>query len=183
MLYAGLQYAPRGKFIGAAAQTSGYVSARDRGLSDWFTIARVIGGLNKKTSVPDGYRGSTAYAMAISDGGMMSRSTSGGGVAVADLSALGNLTGPASGIGQITFANLAGGIDISVALAGTCSITSADLRGKAAIIGRIFIGAQPSADDIAEAVINKVISGSTASGTVAEGLKKTLKRDEFLGLS
>ena len=113
----------------------------------------------------------------------MSRSSLGSGTVVANLTASGNLTGPSTGSGNITFANLAGGVNISVALAGTCSITSADLRGKAAIIGHIFIGAQPSADDIAEAVINKVVSGSTASGTVAEGLKKTLKRNEFLGLS
>lgn len=182
MLYSGALNAPRCRFIGSALSV-GRGATREFSLSPRLGIGIFAGGVNNKTSVPDGYRGGVAILMARSDGGMAGRLFGGGLFDTLDLRAIGVLTTLCTGSGVVNFANAAGGINISCAASGNGAITASDMRGFGRLTCTISIGAQPSADDIAQAVLNASIAGNTSSGNVAEALKKTLKRDEFLGLS
>jgi hypothetical protein len=134
-------------------------------------------------SIPHGLRGGVAMAMARSDGGMVAYLSGAGQIDMAALSAAGNITATITAGGAVSFANLAGGINISAALAGIGSISPPTPYGKGSITCSISIGAAPSAFDIAQAVITSTLTGVTAPNNVAEALKKTLKRDEYLGLS
>lgn len=183
MLYSGARYATRVRFTGGTSAGLGRGATRDMCNTSWLDLARTFGGLNAKTSVPDGYRGGVALTMARSDGGMAGRLSGGGLFDTLNLTAIGVLTTLCTGSGVVSFANAAGGINISCAASGNGAVTAADMRGFAKLTCTISIGAQPSADDIAQAVLNASIAGNTSSGNVAEALKKTLKRDEFLGLS
>lgn len=183
MLYSGAHYASRVRFTGGTSTGLGRGAVRDLCNTSWLDLARTFGGLDAKTSVPDGYRGGVALTMARTDGGMAGRLSGGGLFDTLNLTAIGVLTSLASGSGIVNFANLAGGINISCAASGNGAITASDMRGFGRLTCTISIGAQPSADDIAQAVLNASIAGNTSSGNVAEALKKTLKRDEFLGLS
>lgn len=183
MLYSGAHYASRVRFTGGTAAGLGRGSTRDLCNTSWLDLARTFGGLNAKTSVPDGYRGGVALTMARSDGGMAGRLSGGGLFDTVDLTAIGVLTTDCTGSGAVNFANAAGGVNISCAASGNGAVAAADMRGFGRLTCTISIGAQPSADDIAQAVLNASVAGNTSSGNVAEALKKTLKRDEFLGLS
>lgn len=183
MLYSGAHYASRVRFTGGTSAGLGRGAVRDLCNTSWLGLARTFGGLDPKTSVPDGYRGGVAMAMARSDGGMAGRLFGEGSFTLTNMTATGVLTSLVSGYGTIASSNLAGGINISCVASGNGAITASDIRGFGKLTCTISIGAQPSADDIAQAVLNASIAGNTSSGNVAEALKKTLKRDEFLGLS
>ena len=182
MLYTGALNAQRCRFIGSAAG-AGRGANRNLSLSPRLGIGIFVGGVNAKTSVPDGYRGGVATLMARSDGGMAARLTGSGAFSALNISGAGNIDADLTGSCSFNTVNLAGGVNISSNMTGGGSISSNDLRGKARLVCNISIGAQPSADDIAEAVIGKIITGATQANTVADALKKTLKRDEFIGLS
>lgn len=183
MLYTGALFSQRVKFIGGGAVSVGRGANRALSRTSWPNFSMSLGGVDAKTSIPDGMRGGVALMMARSDGGMVARLTGGGLCDVLNLTATGNIESDLTSTGTIGYANLAGGINISSTITGGATLDSTDLRGKARLVCNISIGAQPSADDIAEAVIGKIITGSTQPNTVADALKKTLKRDEFLGLS
>lgn len=138
-------------------------------------------GFARSSSVPHGYRGGVAWAMAITDGGM-SAYLSGVGAINADLNATGNLTSSLAGAGSIAFANLAGGINMSAALAGVGSIANAPLPAFGNLTCSISIGARPSATDIAQAVWEELLSGHNTAGTAAKKLKDGLTRNDFIGL-
>jgi hypothetical protein len=145
-------------------------------------IGIFVGGVNKKTSVPDGYRGGVALLMALSDGGMSARLFGSSAFDSLNLNAIGNLTSALTGSGTITAANLAGGINMSTALTGSGTLSNADMRGKASLAISITIGAQPTAFDIAQAVWQQditVFSNATSGGSQ---LKKKLTLAQFLGL-
>lgn len=185
MLYVGAAYAARAKFIGGRTSTGlGVIGAvRDRAQTPWLDLARTFGSTLKSSSVPDGYRGGVATSMAVADGGMAARLFGGGEVTLANIGALGVMSASPSGSGNITYANLAAGINMVCLASGIGNLTSNDLRGKAALNCVINTGAQPSAEDIAQAVWNYILNGNTSPGNAAEKLKKALTRDEFLGLS
>lgn len=184
MLYGGAAYAARGKFTGGTSTGLGIVtSSRDRAQTSWLDLARTFGSTLKSSSVPDGYRGGVAMSMAVGDGGIAARLFGGGEVTTVDLRAVAALSCLPSGTGNITNANLAAGINMVCLASGIGNLTSNDLRGKAALNCIINTGAQPSAEDIAQAVWNYLLAGNTSPGNAAEKLKKALTRDEFLGLS
>lgn len=184
MLYAGAAYASINRFTGGSGTGLGIVpSARDRCQSPWIRMARTFGGTLKICSVPDGYRGGVATSLAIGNGGCAARLSGSSVFTDIDLRAIGVLTATPTGSGTVSFANLAGGVNIVCAATGYGSLTSTDMRAKAGLTCTINIGAQPTAEDIAQAVWNFILSGNTAPGNAAEKLKKTLTRDEFLGLS
>lgn len=184
MLYAGAAYAARAKFIGGTSTGLGIVtSVRDRAQTSWLGMSRTFGSTLKSSSVPDGYRGGVAMSMAVGDGGMAARLFGDGQATLANLGAIGVMSASPSGNGNITSSNLAAGINMVCLASGIGNLTSNDLRGKAALNCIINTGAQPSAEDIAQAVWNYILNGNTSPGNAAEKLKKALTRDEFLGLS
>ena len=154
-------------------------------LSEGNTAASRFGGLNNKTSIPDGLQSGKAIFLALSDGGMVTRIlNSFGTINLAGAGALGNITFNVAGTGGVLYSNLAGGINIySSAVNGAGTIGSLTPYGKAKISADISIGSRPTAQDIASAVWEELIAGHTSPGTTGESIKKTLKRDEFLGLS
>ncbi len=172
----------RCKFIGGTSTGHGLQAGSRLAYAPWNDLARFQGGLDQHTSVPDGYRGGVAISLARVDGGMSGAIISSGTLASVNLEALGVLTLLASGIGVTTGVNLAGGIGVSSLVSGSADMSSADARGKARISCTISIGAKPTAFDIAQAVITSSLAGVEAADNVANALKRTLKRDEYLGL-
>lgn len=183
MLYAGIGYTTINRFTGGVAAGVGAGSARDRCQSRWIGISRVAGGTLQSSSVPDGYRGGVATTMAVRDGGAAARLFGSSLFTDVNLNAIGVLTAYPSGTGTVSFANLAGGINLTCLVTGYGYLSSTDMRAKAGLGCTINIGAQPSAEDIAQAVWNYILNGNTSPGNAAEKLKKALTRDEFLGLS
>lgn len=120
--------------------------------------------------------------MSRSDGGLAAY-LSGVGTASADLNATGNVAGVLAGVGSVSFGNLAGGINMSSALAGVGTIINAPAVAFGNLTCSISIGARPSATDIAQAVWEELLSGHTTAGTAAKKLKDGLTRNDFLGLS
>ena len=171
----------RGEFIGGTSTNHGLLASQRIGFSPWFSLTNGTG-LDSKTSVPDGYRLGTAIYPARSDGGMACRIT-GFGDFTSSISATGNMESSLDGLGATGTVNLAGGVNLLSSITGSGTISSLDMRGKARLSCTISIGAQPSAEDIAQAVWNFQVQGNTSPGNTAEYIKKTLKRDEYLGLS
>lgn len=171
----------RGRLLGGTGSGHGLQATSRLGFNPWLGLNKSYA-LDDKSSYPDGYRGGVAISMAKSDGGMACRILDNLGSFISDITATGNLESDTTGEGNVTNSNLAGGINISVTVNGDGTITVADMRGKARVSCTISIGAQPTAEDIAQAVWNFAVAGNTAPGNTAEYLKKTLKRDEFLGL-
>lgn len=181
LLTQGTLVSVRCRFLGGSATGHGLQASQRTAFSPWFNLT--IGtALDSKSSVPDGYRVGTAIYPARVDGGMACRITGNLADIVSDITALGNLDSNLTGLGETGTVNLAGGVNISSNVSGLGSLSSLDMRGKARLSCTISIGAQPTAEDIAQAVWNFTVAGNTAPGNTAEYLKKTLKRDEFLGL-
>lgn len=181
LLTQGTLVSVRGKFIGGTSTGHGLRNATRIGFSPWLGLATGTG-LDPKTSVPDGYRAGVAIYPARSDGGMACRLSASGGY-TSGISAAGNMGITFGGLGATGTVNLAGGVNLLSSITGSGNLTSLDMRGKARLSCTISIGASPSAEDIAQAVWNFQVQGNTAPGNTAEYIKKTLKRDEYLGLS
>jgi len=181
LLTQGTLVSVRGKLIGGTSTGHGRLPSQRTGFSPWFSLTNGTG-LDEKTSVPDGYRVGVAIYPARSDGGMACRLTASGSF-ISDITATGNLRGSIDGMGSTGTVNLAGGVNLLSSITGSGVLSSLDMRGKARLSCTISIGASPSAEDIAQAVWNFQVQGNTAPGNTAEYIKKTLKRDEYLGLS
>lgn len=181
MLYAGAHHAQRCTFLGSATGR-GRGATREFSLTPTLTIQVFTGALNKKTSVPDGYRGGVAMLMALSDGGMAARLNGSGAFGTLNLNATGNLTSDLAGSGTVTAANLAGGINMSTALTGGGTLSNLDMKAKAGLACSITIGAQPTAVDIAQAVWQQDITVFTDATSGGSQLKKKLTLAQFLGL-
>lgn len=171
----------RCKFLGGSSTGNGLITSQRTAFSPWFGLTLGTG-VTSRSSVPDGYRVGTAIYPARVDGGMACRISGNLSSIVSNITALGNLDSTLTGLGQTGTVKLAGGVNISSNVSGLGSLSSLDMRGKARLSCTISIGAQPTAEDIAQAVWNFTVAGNTAPGNTAEYLKKTLKRDEFLGL-
>ncbi len=139
-------------------------------------------GVDKISSIPHGLRSGVAIALARSDGGMAAYLL-GVGSSTTDLVALGNIGSTLSGVGAVSFGNLAGGINISSTIAGSGSISNAPPLAFGNIACSISIGARPSAFDIAQAVWEELLTGHTTSNTAAKILKDKLSRNDYIGLS
>lgn len=181
MLYAGAHHAQRCTFLGSATGL-GRGATREFSLTPTLTIQMFTGALNKKTSVPDGYRGGVAMQMALSDGGMAARLNGSGAFGALNLNATGNLTSDLAGSGTITAANLAGGINMAIAITGGATLSNLDMKAKAGLACSITIGAQPTAVDIAQAVWQQDITVFTDATSGGNQLKKKLTLAQFLGL-
>lgn len=181
MLYAGALHAQRCRFIGSATG-GGRGATREFSLSPRLGIGIFVGGVNAKTSVPDGYRGGVAMQMAMSDGGMAARLNGSGAFGALNLNATGNLTSDLAGSGTVTAANLAGGINMVTAITGGGTLSNLDMKAKAGLACSINIGAQPTAVDIAQAVWQQDITVFTDATSGGNQLKKKLTLAQFLGL-
>lgn len=182
LLTQGTLVSVRGKLIGGTSTGHGVRASQRIGFSPWFSLTNGTG-LDRKTSVPDGYRVGVAIYPARSDGGMACRIIDSIGGFTSTIRASGNLTSSLEGSGATGTVNLAGGVNLLSSITGSGVLSSLDMRGKARLSCTISIGASPSAEDIAQAVWNFQVQGNTAPGNTAEYIKKTLKRDEYLGLS
>lgn len=108
-------------------------------------------------SFPAGYRAGTAVLLPLADGGMSGRTkcnvqTNAGLVGTAFIAGTCNITVTASANGNL-LANIAGICNITIT-------TSGMLTARGFIAGTCNIGAQPSADDIAQAVAGLPIEGA-----------------------
>jgi len=147
--------------------------------SQWIARAQAM---NNTTSIPSGYRGGVAIALAMSDGGLAATIQGNGSIESANLAGLGVIAAVIPGSGSVSFGNLAGGLNAQAALAGVGTV-SAPLVCFGNLTCSISIGARPSATDIAQAVWEELLTGHTAAGSAAKKLKDGLTKSDFIGLS
>lgn len=122
--------------------------------------------VHKSTSYPAGYRLNAVY-MPIAEGGISGKTavnTTSSANIIGDGYIQGNLT--------ITISTSASG-DLLANINGTCNITittSGNIIGIGYVQGTLNIGAQPSAEDIAQAVWQMQLPGGFSSGSAGSAL-------------
>jgi len=119
------------------------------------------------TSYPAGYRLGTAIYMPLIDGGMAGKATG-----TADTNA--SIRGDGYMVGTLTISiTTSASGDLLANINGTATITittSGTITGRGFIGGTTNIGAQPSADDIAQAVWMSVAASLNVAGTMGAKL-------------
>lgn len=128
----------------------------------------LLTGATQTESVPLGYDATQALYMPLDSGGLASALVGVGTLASA-ISASGNMAADLTGVGDlIPNGNL--GAQLSAALTGTGEIATAPLRGAGNMVANIVIGAQPSSQEISDAVWSRNLAPFTTAGTAGKAL-------------
>ncbi len=149
MLYTGVFNNIRGRHLGASA----WSGTKERDPGNYAALQAAAGAFAGISSFPQGLNSDAAYRLAIKNGGMaayirnvadVSATVTSSATIAATILALANLD-----------ANINAGRFIAAALSGVAD-TDGELASVGILRAAIAIGAQPSATDIAESVINGV---------------------------
>lgn len=128
---------------------------RSRFGGDGSQFACFAGGFDPTTGIPAGYRPPASFVMPIKDGGISSFTTAGQSTTAAAIQGRGALV--ASAAGQATTAMNAFLTASRTASAAGLTTTAAVIAAYGRIAASLSIGAQPSATDIAQAVLGGVV--------------------------
>lgn len=130
----------------------------------------------KYVGIPVGYR-DEGWQLPQSSGGIAATLTLASGNAVggsgslsADLDAIGILAAALSGSGSVSASILEGRL-LSASLAGSGALNTPTIDAVGILAAAIVIGAQPSADDIAQAVWGTPYVGFTSAGSFGWAVK------------
>lgn len=122
----------------------------------------------ERKSFPSGYSTSSFY-LPLKAGGIRCTLVGSGGIS-ADIEAIASMTASLAGSGAITPPTLYEAKSMDVTITGGGSVTNAEMRAIANITCTIRIGANPSADDIAQAIWGSIATQFNEGGTMGQKL-------------
>lgn len=155
----GIYYLPRQSCLGGASVVAHCAVSRPM----WKAIQHRMLFDKDHLSFPSGTYQS-AICLPMKYGGMGMRVTA-AGTTQADIQAWGTVDGSMSGSGSVTSAALTGLKDAPCTMTGSGQMTGS-VRGTGSMTCLVSIGSQPSAFDIAQAVLNALASQYNIPGTI-----------------